>query len=640
MEEKNRKERETGREEEELRNLAQDIEIPTSLEPKVIEKMLRERNKKRGDIKKYVGLAAGVFILCGVSAAGIMINSGFQPVDSYKSVAEEGRMLEADDYDEIYALIQQNQQNPGGQARMALNVSETAQYSETNVRESGIGEGDRVKTDGENLYILNDQTVHIVAAGDEEMLTLSKISYEADQYVKEIYVEGNRLAVFYTRMEVSNGDENTDSYYRQFACTDIYDIRDPSSPDKIDTISQSGNYSTMRVSGEYLYVLSEFSVSGAVARADAGTYIPEVQGKIIDAGDIYMPQGKTTGSYTVITAFSLEDPEEKCESRAVFGSGGICYVSEQNIYIAESIYEEDKVPVTSIRKISYGDGQITGVAQTQIDGTLNDSFCIDEYEGYLRIIATVEPAGINDGIMPLEQTPETGGEIGVNEAVNVDQNEATQKVSSTLYVLDGNLQQAGAIRDLAEEEYVYSARFMGDVGYFVTFKQVDPLFSVDLSVPEKPEIVGQLKIPGFSEYLHPYGEGKLVGIGMSLDEEGTIVEGVKLSMFDITDPSDVKEADSYVLENTYGSDALYNYKEVLANTQKNLLGFSAYGDETGYYIFSYSEEDGFSQVFSRQFAGYYDARGLYTGERFYLIADNTVESYSLGDFKKINDIVL
>ena len=187
---------------------------------------------------------------------------------------------------------------------------------------------------------------------------------------------------------------------------------------------------------------------------------------------------------------------------------------------------------------------------------------------------------------------------------------------------------------------MYSARFMGDIGYFVTFKQVDPLFSVDLADPENPKIIGELKIPGFSEYLHPYGDGRLLGIGMSVDEKGVAAEGVKLSMFDVSNPKNVKEAANFVLEDMYGSDVFYNYRAVFVDTEKNLFGFSAYGDETEYFVFTYDDINGFQEVFSRRLSGYYDTRGLYAGERFYLVAGNTVESYSLSDFEKVDDIVL
>ena len=143
---------------------------------------------------------------------------------------------------------------------------------------------------------------------------------------------------------------------------------------------------------------------------------------------------------------------------------------------------------------------------------------------------------------------------------------------------------------------------MGATGYFVTFRQVDPLFSVDLSDPSDPKIIGELKIPGFSEYLHPYGNGLMLGIGMDVDEDGVTTDGVKLSMFDVSDPSDVKEIETYVLEGTYGTDAGYDYKAVFADAEKNLFGFMTYGNKNEYVIFTYGE-NGFKEVFSRELGG-------------------------------------
>ena len=108
----------------------------------------------------------------------------------------------------------------------------------------------------------------------------------------------------------------------------------------------------------------------------------------------------------------------------------------------------------------------------------------------------------------------------------------------------------------------------------------------------------------------------------------------------MSDPENVEETANLVLEDMYGSDVFYNYRAVFVDTEKNLFGFSAYGDETEYFVFSYDDADGFQDVFSRKLSGYYEPRGLYAGERFYLIAGNTVDSYALSDFEKLDDIVL
>ena len=244
--------------------------------------------------------------------------------------------------------------------------------------------------------------------------------------------------------------------------------------------------------------------------------------------------------------------------------------------------------------------------QGSFKGYLNDSFSIDEYDGYLRVVTT----------------------FGDTNAV---------------YVLDENLKVTGSIEDLAEDERIYSARFFGDTGYFVTFRETDPLFSVDLSDPENPKILGELKIPGFSEYLHFYGEDRLLGIGMSADEETGSAENVKLSMFDISDNTDVKEVAMYELEDVFGTDVSYDYKSVLADPEKNLIGFAGYTwSGENYYLFTYDEKDGFICKLEEEINGNTSrgTRGIYIQDTLYVIQGNVIEAYRLSDSEKVGDFIL
>ena len=201
----------------------------------------------------------------------------------------------------------------------------------------------------------------------------------------------------------------------------------------------------------------------------------------------------------------------------------------------------------------------------------------------------------------------------------------------------------GSIEGLAEDERVYSARLMGDVGYFVTFRETDPLFSVDFSDPKKPEIIGELKIPGFSEYLHFYGEDMLLGIGMDVDEDGFTTNGVKLSMFDISDNTDVKEVQKYVMKNVYSADVMYDYRAALIDVGKNIIGFSANsGDGESYYVFSYDKGKGFACLMEETIngTGYQTARGVYIDQVLYVVKGNIIEAYGMEDYKKVGDIIL
>lgn len=534
-------------------------------------------------------------------------------------------------------------------------------YSDTNTREEDVGEADVVKTDGKNLYILHKNEIDIVNIEQDTMKATGSITLEDDAYNAEIYLQDQRLVAVYT----ASRQEGEGEGYRDYTMAVTYDVSDPANPKKTGEISQSGIYYTTRIKNGYVYLFSSYFAEYNVVRDKRSGYIPVVEEEMIDSSDIYLPVLDTARKYMVISSFSLDKPDEVTDNKAIFGATNLCYVSGENIYVCEDSYDVEKAHVsqTFIRKIAYQDGTLTAIGQGSVNGTLNDSFSIDEYKGNLRLVTTVDPidpVADGDGIRPLlwwsdyvsgtkekaseeidAEEPESG-ETGSNDAESdKEETKAPLKRSNWLYILDENLRELSHIAELAEEEMVYSARFMGDAGYFVTYRQVDPLFSVDLSDPRNPKILGELKIPGFSEYLHPYGAGKLLGIGMDVDEEGISTNGVKLSMFDISDPSNVIEAQKYVLEQTYSTDVAYNYKAAFVNAKKNLIGFTAHGGEGSfYYIFSYGT-DGFERVFERDLTGFYnDVRALYAGEKLYLVSGNIVESYWLTSFKKVDDIVL
>lgn len=634
----------------------ENIIVPENLQPEMIEKKLKEHNKKikKQRHKKIIAAAACCVVVAGlgITAKKMVDRSTGTQLTTVKFEEKESGVLEtiaaAKDYDEIYdwinTKIEQDQMiqaksygmveyavEDSASTESAMAIETGSSYSDTNVREEGVGEADIIKTDGDQIYILNGDKISIVGITSEEMESLGEIQLESDSYYAEMYVKDDRLIAFYTKNTYEDRNDGLGEYYHQETIAEIFDVSDPSVPKKVTKISQSGNYNSVRIVGEYVYLFSDFYADISFGRTAIASYIPEIQGEKILSDNIYMPQSVDSLNYTVISGFSLKNSEDQIDRKAVFGTGGLFYASKDNIYVCEVLWDVNNSDTaqTCIRKLSYKDGVIKPVGQTRIDGRLNDSFSIDEYDNNLRLVATVEPDN-SDGVMPL---------IGNIESAVSD--EAEEKSYNVLYILDENLKELSRIEDLAPEEMVYSARFMGDTGYFVTYKQIDPLFSVDLSDPKNPKILGELKIPGFSEYLHPYGEGLLLGIGMDVDETGTITNGVKISMFDISDPTDVKETDKYVIEGAMSTDVSYNYKTALVDVEKNLIGFIAYGNgEADYYVFSY-DEDGFSCEFEKNMVGYNsNVRGIYAGDKFYIVTGTTVESFMLESFDKVDDLVL
>ena len=622
---------------EQLRKKSEDIQIPDSLRPDQIEKRLSERPKKYHWKKEYTaGLAAACCLLVCGAVWGIQKNpqrvSPVEKQDTATDQAESSDIQTAKSYDQIYEYLQANQDNQYGtdtgmlergvvtesaedssstnsataaDTGVAQNSksSENAVYSETNVRQEGVDEADVVKTDGRYLYTLKDngRSVAIVDTSNGELQMVISIPVEDDDQAREFYVNDGHLIL------VSEFNQEREDGTWTYASTDTrvttYDITDPEKPEKAGEVTQSGSYTSSRLTDGHLYLFTQYSVdvTSGITPKDKKDYIPYVNQQMLEADDIYLPPFSQAYMYEVVSSVDVAKPGEIQDTKAIFSDGGELYVSNDNIYWYETQWS-DKTE-TVIKRISYKDGKLKAEASGKVDGYINDSFSIDEYDGYLRVVTTDD---------------ETNG----------------------LYILDSKMKEVGSITGLAEGEQVYSARLLGDTGYFVTYEQTDPLFSVDLSDPKNPKIIGKLKIPGFSEYLHFYGENQLLGIGMDVDEDGFTTNGVKLSMFDISDSSDVKEIQKYTLENVYSAAVMYDYKAVLIDPEKNVIGFAADGNNgENYYVFSYNNTNGFECLMSETVNGngYQSARGVYVDNTLYVVKGNIIEAYDMADYCSITE---
>ncbi len=566
---------------------------------------------------------------------------------------------QANDYEEIYSIIETakerynygmpevaddvfeapaaEQSSNSKDASVTSNQSNTDEYSTTNVQVQGVDEGDVVKNDGKYLYIVsnkeNSSVVTIVLVDGTKMKKVATL--KKFHQIREIYVQENQLVVIDCGYnELLN---SISSYSQPLTKTYFYDITDRENPKLINSITQDGDFATARISDGYYYLFTRKYIYNAIDKEEPSTYIPHVDGKFLEAKDICYCPGIETSSYLVIGTVSLDNPKKVTESKAILSNADIYYVSNENIYVADRCYWNEKRDqnrsCTQISKYSYNKGKLKMVAETVIDGTLNNSFSLDEYEGYLRIVATVNDWS-ND-----------------------------YQTYNNLYVLSPKMKLVGKITKLAKDEMIYSARFMGDTGYFVTFRQMDPLFSVDLSNPKRPKILGELKITGFSSYLHFYKDNLLLGIGQEAEPDTGRPIGLKISMFDISDPADVKEIDKVVLKDYSYAEALYNHKAVLINPNRNIIGFGAFGYKESsnwednydymveeyhdYLTFSYSEEEGFirtlkqSNKINPKDSYYYigNGRGTFIGNVLYIMypdsLDNKITAYSMETYKKL-----
>lgn len=612
-----------------IRRQTENIEIPERLRPSAVEEQIMKRQKReRRKRYRYALAAAACLGILGI--AYIQTNEGNTPRNKIISpivekVHKSDKLQMANSYEEIYQLVKGPGQRYGHEIALEEEAKGTPEasvenskntessYSKTNTRTENVDEGDIVKTDGRYLYVVKEEGngIGIVDTEGNKLEQITEITLEGEFCISEIYVENSYLIILGTESEeiYPAGDAiyRTEYEYAVESVCDtksiVYDISDKRQPKEIGECLQSGGYSTSRLNNGYLYVFSQYSVNNPEEERKE-QYIPCVNEELLSLDKICMPDTESPRNYTVITAIDIQNPSETTDSIGILSDQGLCYASAENIYLYETIWEEDGGRTTEIRKFSYGEGKLTGVAKTRVNGYLNDSFSIDEYNGYLRLVTTVDR-------------------------------------TNAVYVLDEKLEETGKIENLAKDERIYSARFMGDIGYFVTYRETDPLFSVDLSDPANPKIIGELKIPGFSEYLHPYGDGLLLGIGMEDDGNDEKDRRVKLSMFDISDPSNVKEIDKIVLKDSYYSTAFEDYKSVLADAEKNLIGFFTYGERETYHIYGYDRVHGFTCKMQETTGKYaWHVRGVYLQDTFYLIDGNQIESYRLADFEKVDDLIL
>ncbi len=355
--------------------------------------------------------------------------------------------------------------------------------------------------------------------------------------------------------------------------------------------------------------------------------LPKINDDIVPAESIYYSKENTSNVYTIITSICLDKPDTIVDSISIMTGSSHCYVSESAIYLTQYLWRlKSESTETALVKVGYTDGKFELSAQGIVKGVLDDQFSMDEKDGYLRLVTTVDQ---------------------YSQADKSDYWQEYLGRTNSLYVLDGNLQVVGMLEGLAEDESIYSARFIGDIAYFVTYRNTDPLFSADLSDPTNPKLLGTLKIPGFSDYLHPFGDHLLLGIGYDTGENGQGETKIKLTMFDITDPSNVVEKHSLILDDYESSEACYNHKSVLVDAAKNIIGFPAQGygkincagvwnntQTKTYFVYGYKEETGFYQRFERKY------NWKYTENLRQIIPLNTMDNKTDNNIDKQEDFVL
>ena len=518
-------------------------------------------------------------------------------------------------------------------------------YSTTNLQMEGVDESDIAKIDGSYIYTVEDKYIVITDIRDgklEEVTRFLPKDCGAADRVMEIYVDGDQLILVVQGYETSLGEsskagsdkENSDKENsdEEIAVSDasedsafcykmngksttqiqVYSIVDRRNPEFEGRLIQDGYYNTSRKIGDVVYLFTQYHMTSDVVgyvEKEYTSVIPKVNGEKVAAGEIYLPESSGE-SGILVSSLDVNKPDKVLDSKLVISGYAQTYISKDALYLYEEDY--DGAMITNIAKFALDEGRISGVAATAVRGYVRDTFAINASDGYLRVLTT---------------------DYSTEDEVNA------------LYILDENLKLTGQLTGIAPGEEIYAARFMGNTGYFVTYRNTDPLFTVDLSDPAKPEIIGELKVTGFSEYLHFWDDTHLLGIGYESDEKTGNIENIKISMFNIENPGEVTEEAKLVLKDVDYSEALYDYKSVIISKDKNLIGlvcedYSGSGIKQTYQIYSY-ENGAFkkqAEILGINGANYENVRGMYSGNVFYLWINDNITSYDMTDgFKKIKE---
>jgi uncharacterized secreted protein with C-terminal beta-propeller domain len=512
----------------------------------------------------------------------------------------------------------------------SIGSSQTAvDYSQTNVQVEGVDEADFVKNDGKYIYILSQEKLVIIDAYPADNADVISET-ELKGYPQNMFVNGDRLVVFTNDNEEAYVLEEYDYMprprYAQITHAYVYDVSDRKDPKLVKDYNLKGYYYDARMIGDYVYFIVQEGVNYYNNFVDVPV-LKESATRLITPDIYYFDNPEDNYNFNTVASFDIQSDDNDINAKTfMMGYANNLYVSEKNIYITyqknlpylyyrghnEERFYDVVVPLLpddaqqEIEDIK-DDGSLTSYEKwDKISTILEDTYnamdkndkedlmediakAIEEYEIKLEQerrktvihkiavdkekIDYVTKGEVNGYLLNQFSMDESGDYFRVATTSYIYAREST--MYNNVYVLDENLKVVGQIEDIAPDEQIYSTRFLGNRLYMVTFKRVDPLFVIDLSDPEDPKILGKLKIPGYSDYLHPYDENHIIGIGKETEGNewgGVSTKGVKLALFDVTDVENPKELDKYEIgDSGSDSEALHEHKAFLFDKKKNLL---------------------------------------------------------------------
>lgn len=537
-----------------------------------------------------------------------------------------------------------------------INSKET--YSETNTQVQGVDEADIVKTNGKKIFYLTQNKLEIFDATKTKTTVEKEITFAENVYPYEMYLDENYFVVLASSQiarnisgeiaeklrGVSSGKRATIAFVYD---VNSYELMREIAVEGYEIASRKIDNNIYIVTNKHIYFYETFDENEVLplykdtAKSGELLEVPATQIK-------YFNDYKEDEScnYMIITSFSLDDMTSEVNINTYLGAGNEVYCSKENLYVVKIKYDYSYMPKisaaidqaigvtgisknevsTNIHKFKIEDNNVKYVATGKVSGSLLNQFSMDEYNKNFRITTT--------------------GDDGNN-----------------LYVLNENMQEIGSVTNLASGEKIYATRFIGDKAYVVTYKTVDPLFVIDLSAPTAPKVLGELKIPGYSSYLHPFGKNYLIGFGEDSVEKSYInwegeqevvayANGLKMAIFDVSDFSNPKELYSVKMGNRGStSELLYNHKALLFDEEEGIFAFPAYlTEDAGFY------DDGTPRYGEKMFSGalIYDVsvengitlrgkiehendidRIIRVGNKLYTLSSGTIKSSDLKTIKEI-----
>lgn len=533
--------------------------------------------------------------------------------------------------------------------------STNSDYSKTNIQVENVDEADVVKTDGKYIYyIANGKVVILDIEKQEELNKIAEITYKTNEFNPlELYINDNKLIVIGNESKYSYNSstvkETTDYIYKKGKYTQktiaiVYNLDDIKEPKEVRKVGIEGTYVSSRMIGNSIYLVGNKSIysnnliDDKIKDLDEREFKPSyidtnlsTTEKYIDFDDIYYFENIETLNYLSLAGFNI-NAEDEVDVETFLGAGEDVYASTNNMYIAKSktVYDIDNRKYlgedTKILKFNLDNGKITFKAEVNIEGKINNQFSMDENEkGEFRVATTIG---------------------------DVDYHIKKSKSTNSLFILDENLNEIGRLDGIAPGEKIYSVRYAGDKAYMVTFYEMDPLFVIDLSNSKKPKILGELKIPGYSSYLHPYDETHLIGFGYDTKAnsmgDGVVRDGLKMSMFDITDLENPKEMFIVKIgDNRTSSELTSNHKALLFSKEKNFIAFPISGYSNGKYeskaqVYDIDLEKGFTLRGDIEHDGtnYRNQikRIIYSKDVFYTLSQKLIKATDMNSLKEITKI--